>query len=225
MNSGWSGGHREPRLHARKHLDPLAAAVADLVPPRRHQRLHLDGNPDLLRTRRVHAVEPLRGHAHNRHRVIVHQEFLTDNLGVRGEARHPIIVAQHDRRMTLVDAIVFLRREHPPDGRAHPQGLEEVAGHEFRVDPLRLPAEAEGNIDAAAAEHAGERLGPLLEILVHRVGRHARSPIASYVRPGGPDHDELFGLRHGQEAEHQLIDQGEDGGVGADAKGERGHGN
>src|SRR5450756_2283279 len=91
--------------------------------------------------------------------------------------------------MALVDAIILLGREHASDGGAHAQGLEIVAGYEFRVDALGLAAEAEGNGGAEAAEHAGKRLRLLLEILVHGVGRHARSAIASHVGPGGPDHD------------------------------------
>src|ERR1019366_4829028 len=170
------------------------------------------------------AGETRRGDAHYGHGVVVHQEFPPDDVPVGGETRHPIFVAQDDGGMAFVDAIVLLGREHPADGGAHAERLEVVAGYEFGVDSLGLTAEAEGNGGAEAAEHAGERLRLFLEILVHRVRRHARSAIASYVRPGGPDHDELFGLRHGQEAQHQLIDQGEDGGVGADAEGQRGHG-
>jgi hypothetical protein len=87
-----------------------------------------------------------------------------------------------------------------------------------------LPAEAERDGGAEAAEYAGKCLCLLLEILVHGVGRHTRSPIAAHVRTGGPDHDELFGLRHRKQAQHQLVDQGEDGRVGADAEGKGGHG-
>ena len=51
---------------------------------------------------------------------------------------------------------------------------------------------------------------------------HARSAaITSYVRLGGLDLDELLGLCHGQEAQHQLVDKGEDGCVGADREGQR----
>ena len=44
------------------------------------------------------------------------------------------------------------------------------------------------------------------------------------MRAGGPDHDQLLRILDGQEAEHQLVDQGEDGGVGADSERERQHG-
>jgi hypothetical protein len=38
--------------------------------------------------------------------------------------------------MTFVDAIVLFRREHTPDGRAHAETLEVVAGNQFGVDAL-----------------------------------------------------------------------------------------
>jgi hypothetical protein len=42
------------------------------------------------------------------------------------------------------------------------------------------------------------------------------------VRTGRPDHDELLGIADGEEAEDELIKEGEDGGIGADSQGERG---
>src|SRR5260221_8998595 len=44
-----------------------------------------------------------------------------------------------------------------------------------------------------------KRLRLLLEILVHRVRRHVRAPIASHVRTGGPDHHQLRSEEHTSE--------------------------
>ncbi len=77
--------------------------------------------------------------------------------------------------MALVDAVVLLGREDASDGGLHAQRLEVVARRRVRastrsVCPLKLSET--GGVEAAEDVREGLRL--LLEVLVHRVGRHAR---------------------------------------------------
>ena len=73
------------------------------------------------------------------------------------------------------------------------------------------------------AEDVREGRRPLLEILVHRVGRRPRSLVAAQARSGGPDHLELLGMLDGKAPEDDLIEQREDRRVGADAERQREH--
>jgi hypothetical protein len=42
------------------------------------------------------------------------------------------------------------------------------------------------------------------------------------VRAGGPDHHQLLRLHHRQQAQHQLVDERENSGTGADSQRQRG---
>ena len=59
------------------------------------------------------------------------------------------------------------------------------------------------------------------EIVVDRVRMRARSHVAAIVCTALVEHDEPVRVPDGQKAEHELIHQGENGGVGANAEGER----
>src|SRR6185436_4685894 len=75
--------------------------------------------------------------------------------------------------------------------------------------------------DQAPADHFGQRLGALLILLVDGIRVHPRSHVAAVVRALLVEHHQLLGRFHRQLAQQDLIDQREDGGVGADAQRER----
>ena len=127
--------------------------------------------------------------------------------------------------MALVDAVVLFGGKDAAQGRPHAQGLEVIARDQLSGGAFGLAAESDRGIGLVAAEDRGKSRRALLEILVHGVGGHAHPAVAAHVRTGGPDHHKLLGIAHGQEAQQELVHQGEDGGIGADAQGQRGHRN
>jgi hypothetical protein len=92
---------------------------------------------------------------------------------------------------------------------------------QFALNTLGLVAKTDRKRRLVTAEDLRKRLRLLLEILVHRVRCPAIAPVAPHVRSGGPDHHELLGIFHREQAEHQLVDQRKNGGIGADAKRQR----
>ncbi len=114
------GLHGVTRLHAREHLDPLAAPVADIVPPRRHQRLHLDGHADLRRAAGSSPGSPPRKPPRSSSGSCSPASSAPPRSD-RPRIASPNIGSSAPPRVALVNAIVLLRREHAPHRRAHAQ--------------------------------------------------------------------------------------------------------
>ena len=83
------------------------------------------------RTRWIPPLNPAPTH-HDRHRIVIDENFLAEYTLVAGEACHPVVVAERDDRMALVELVVFLGIEHAPDGRLYSQRAKIVARHHFR---------------------------------------------------------------------------------------------
>ncbi len=100
------------------------------------------------------------------------------------------------------------------------------AGNQFHRHTFGLLAEGKARGIGKAAEHVGEDLVVLAEIAEHRMGDGVASPVAAVVAPFHGEQDELLGILDGEETEENLVEEGEDGGVGADAEsqGEDGYG-
>ncbi len=149
-------------------------------------------------------------------------DLAADDVGVGGETGFPVAVTQDRDGVAALDEIV-LRGEDAPHGRAHTEHGEVIAGDEFTGDELCASFVGQAEGVAEAAEHALEDLVLVAEILVHGVGNRVGAGIAAIVRTAGGEKDELLGIAHRQELKNQLIDQREDGGIGADSQGEREH--
>ena len=113
-----------------------------------------------------------------------------------------------------------VRREDAADGGPHAERLEVISGDQFPVDALGLAAEAHGerrrsgrNVGEAGAPAAGNP---------DTWGR--RTPARPRLFPMCGPVDEIItncsGF-HRQQAQEQLVDQRKDGGIGADAQGQR----
>ena len=211
------------RLQPREDLHPARPPVGHLEPGhRRHQRrLHQDRHADVRRGRRIEAGEARRRDADDRHRVVVDRDLPADDLRVALEAVHPVVVAEDDDRVAVVDAVVLLRGEDAPDRRLHAQHREEVAGHQLRVDPLGLVVDRQRRGHVAPRDDLGERGALLLEVHVHGVGVHPAPHVAAVVRPLLVDLHQRAGVGDRQAPQHHLVDQREDRGRRPDAEGER----
>jgi len=147
----------------------------------RHQvGLHHERDEKLRRVAEFHAVKALLRDPHHRHAVVVDQDVLADNLPVGGKNGVPVVIAQHYKRMAAGNLVV-IRCERAPRGGGHAEHREIRPRNQFRLDPLR--GAIEGHTDGAreSAEHFGEDLVVLFEVLVHGVGNRVASPIAAIV--------------------------------------------
>ena len=88
--------------------------------------------------------------------------------GLARKPAHPVVVAEHDDGVALVDLIVLLRIEHAPDRRLDPEHREVVPGDQLGLEPLGAVVDADRGRDQPAAQDFGQRLGSLLVVLVDR---------------------------------------------------------
>lgn len=225
LQGGLRGGDGEAGLEASEGLDPAGAAVGEGIPTWGEQRLHEDGYADLRGAGGIKADEAGGRDADDRHGIAVDGDFGADDLRVGGEAGDPIVVAEDDDGVALVDLVVFLGIEDAARGGLHTEGSEEIAGNEFGVDAFGFVAGRDGEGGGEAAEDFREGLRLFAAVLAVGIGTGVGAAVVAHVWAGRGDEDELFGVLDGQQAKHELIEEGEDGGISADAEGEREYGN
>ncbi len=214
-------------FETREHLHPALPSIVHVhpCPIRQHDGLHQDRHANLRRTGGIESTEPGGGDADDGHRVIVHQDLAPDDIAISVEAAHPIVVAEDDVGVAQINAVVLFGAEHAAESGLDAEHREVIAGDEFGADALGLIAQADGSVGEPATENLGERRGLLLKILIDGIGMHAPSHVGSVVGTFLVKHDQLVRILHGQQAEHHLVQQREDGGIGTDAESEREHGN
>ena len=114
---------------------------------------------------------------------------------------------------------VVIRSQGAPGGGAHTEDREEGAGHQVAADPLGASTGADVHVHAVAAEHAGKHRVVVGEVAIHRIGEdEAIAPPAAGVRAAALQQDQLVRGLDRHDAQQHLVDQGEDGGIGADAR-------
>ena len=213
---------RDAGLEPRHDRQPAAGAALEVVPGRRHLRLHRHRHHDVGVLADDDAEEAGRRHADDRHRQAVERDVAVQHAGIAGEAPHPVVVAQHRDRLSARRAIV-VRREGAADLRAHAEDVEEVAGHELAVHALGLSAGEQRQRRREAGDHAVEHRVLIPQVAVHRVRQGAVVERPSPERAGAVEHDELLGRLHRQHPQQHLVGEREDRGVRADAERQRQH--
>ena len=123
--------------------------------------------------------------------------------------------------MPLVNVVVLLRIEHAADRWLHAEHREIVSGNELGLHALGRIVDAQRGLRQSTANHLGQRLGPLLEVLIHRVRVHPGAGIAAHIRGVLVQHDELVRRADRQLAQDDLIEEGEDRGICADSQRQR----
>ena len=121
----------------------------------------------------------------------------------------------------LARAQIVLRREEPPRGAVDSEQWEIVAGDQFSDCNLALRAEAQRKSQAIAGHRAIEDLVLVANILIHAVGERVHAVVAAVVAAAPGEQHDAIGIFHRQQAQNQLIDQREDGGVRADPQRQR----
>jgi hypothetical protein len=150
---------------------------------------------------------------------IVDEDLLADDFRIPREPAHPVVVAEDDDGVTPVLLVVFRRVEDTADRRLHAEHREVVSRDELGLDALRLVVHADRGGNEPAANHFGQRLSPLLIVLIDRIRVHPRSHVVAVVGTLLVEHHQLVGACDRQLAEQQLIDQRENRGICADSQG------
>src|SRR5205814_867915 len=183
------------------------------------------GNEDFRREAEFHPVETCLGNADDGHFVIIQSESLTDDLGITGETRLPEVVVENNEGMATRDFIIF-RSEDAPHSGGDAESGEVGAGNEFHGDAFGLLADGKAGGSREAAKHVGEDIVVVAKISEHGMGNGVAAPVVAIVPSSHGEEDELLRSLDGQEAQQNLVEEGENGGVCADAEGQsqNGHG-
>ena len=233
----------DARLQPAEHVHPAAPPVLHVVPVRRHLRLHQHRHAHARDVADVHAVEAGLRHADDGERVVVDGDRLPDDPRIGAESRAPVVVAQHGDRAAASLAIV-VRCDDASHRGADAEHLEVRAGDELARHTLGLAVHADVHRDRTPGEQPGEDGGGpgavghcqadaregrgraaidevVAEIFVHRERQHVAARVAAVVVPRAVEEDELLGVFHREAPQEHLVDEREDGGIGADAEGDR----
>ena len=232
-------------LQSAEDIDPAAAPVVDVVPVRRHLRLHHQRHADAsarsrYRRRRIPACDtPMIGQ-----RIVVDRDRLADDLRVGAEPVAPIVVAQH-RNRAVASLFVVVRRDDAADRRADAEHLEIGAGHQLAGHALGLPVRRRRSSPPSGARTCPEKtVGRRRASGDRRLTRAERAPpirhrrscrgsprtserqhvaarVAAVVVPRAVEQHELVRVLHRQPPQQDFVDQREDRRVGADAQRDR----
>jgi hypothetical protein len=213
---------RHARLQPRHDRQPAAAAVLQVVPGRRHLRLHHHRHEHVGAFADDDAVEARRRDADDRHRLAVERHAAVEDRRVAIEAPRPVAVGEDDHRMSAWRAVVVLR-EGAADVRAHAEDVEVVAGDQLAVDAFGLAVGDERERRREAREDAVEHGILIAEVAIHRIREGALVESASLERARAVEDHEPLGRGDGKKPQEDLVGQRKDRGVGADAEGERQH--
>ena len=142
----------------------------------------------------------------------------SDDGGVGAEAPLPQTVAEDDDGVALRHFVLF-RAEGSAEGRAHSQQVEVGLGDELRGDALGLIDAGERHGAGIECGHGfeGAALGAPIEV----IGIGCAAALDFGALHVAPEFHQARRFGIGQRAQNDGIDHAEDGGVGADAEGQR----
>ena len=211
---GLCGGDRRPRREPRVDVGhPMPAFVL-------HRRAHV------VVVRRVIDVEVLLAggrvvrsgleDAHDQGFLHREVEDLSDGCRIRSE--HPLPVTMGEHRHGLCRFALVTRQQQPPELRPEAEELEKVGRHQSAGGPVRL----------AAAQHVEGPVAELDELIERRrLGLVVRDLGEREARVFDPRRDlrltqvhDPLGLGVGKRSKQNAVDDAENGGIGAHAKGE-----
>ena len=198
MEQGLQAGLRllesQARLEAAEDLRPAEAIriqagklrVGRLVP-------HRHRNANLRSAARFDSVESRLADADDGESPAVHHDLLTEDAGIRAKAAAPVTVAQHRHGMAALNQVVG-RGEHAAYRSADAQDRKVVAGDKIGSDQFRAALVRRTHSRGIRAEHAGEDLILVADLLVHRVGQPIGSVVAPVMVAATGQHHQLLGI-------------------------------
>src|SRR5713226_8130227 len=187
--------------------------------------LHHDRYEEFGRASELDAVETRLCNANDGHLVIVQQQILADDTGVAGKTSPPEVVTEDYVRMAAGNAI-FIGGEEATEKGPDSENREVRTRHHFELNEFRLAVRGEARGVGKTAKHFGKDFVVIAKIAKHGMGDGIAAPVAAVVVAAHGEKDELLGIFDGKEAQEDLIEEGENGGVCADAErqGEDGYG-
>ena len=212
---------RDPGPEPCEHADPSKQPLVERVPARCQLRLHHHRHEHACRTADFHAVEPRLRHANDGVGMSIDDERAVDDAGIRREAADPEAVADHGHWMTAGELVV-LRCQRPPERGANAQHREVGAGHDLPGHPFGPPGVADVERVSEAAEHAGEHVVVVAELLIDRVRQFtAVAPVTAVPAALERHLDQLVRIVHPQHSQEHLVHEREDRRIGANAERDR----
>ena len=226
VGSGLRAADIHAGLQPGEEVQPASAAIPEGVHGGDHLPLHGDGNVDIGGRAGNHAMESRGRHPDHHHGVPVQDHGLIENGAIVGETAGPVAVAQHGDRMRARGTVV-IRRQYPAHDGGHSQRLEEIPGDQFRARrfSVALPRQAGGR--AHAGDQGCEGGVAVAQIAVHGIGENGFVIIAgTRSRSGviGMQQHQPLRIPYRQRAQHHLVQQRKNGGIGANAQRQREHG-
>jgi len=213
------------RFEACEDVQPVEFAIVDGVPRGVNGLQHGDGNIKVRSVAGANTVKALLHDTDHHHGEAIHGQGLVQNRRVARQFIAPIGVAQHYHGIRARGAIV-LRREHSPDGGSYSQHLEKIAGDDFGGGLLRRTLPRQRDARSHTGDHAGESRVAIPQIAIHGVGKDGFVVVAGGVSRSvirGVEHHQALRIVHRERAQRHLIEEGKDGGIGADPQGQGEH--
>src|ERR1700728_2285936 len=147
-----------------------------------------------------------------------HANLGSDNVKRATEAALPEFIADHgDLRVGRAAGIAVLGSEQASENWSGAKLGVRLAGD--GDDTVQLENTTHFDVGSAAispSEQAGEDALVSFDLAKHRIGKRRFAVVTDQRKL-----DDAFGLTDGKFAEQQRVDEREDGGVGADAEGQR----
>ena len=159
-------------------------------------------------------------HTNHRHGVSVQQYRLIEDAGIATEAGLPIVVSENYYGMGAGKQVV-VDREAAAQRGIKAERVEPGAANEFRLDPLTAIVVAEVEGSGEARGHIFEDGVMVAKIPIHRVRESVLAPNHAALRTRAGERDQLSRVLHRDEAQQNLVRDGEHGTVRPDAKRER----
>ena len=150
-------------------------------------------------------------------RLVIEARALTDDVAPAAESLAPQRVADHGDARSAVHLV--RGGERTAKHRLHAEHVEEVRVDHRSRQPVRLIGGRERDARRAKAGETGEAV--MARAPVEKVRRVGAVETLSRQAIGAADQDEIAGARKRQRTQQHRVDHAEDGGVRADADGDR----
>ena len=149
---------------------------------------------------------PLRPNADDRQQLSVDNECASEDIGIRGEARHPVVVTEHGEGVPARNPVI-LGRERASERSADAEHVEVVAGNQLPCDAFGLALEADAERHAKAAQHAAEHVIVIANVTVGRVRQSVAAHRHAVTRAIPSDAHELVWAADRQRSQKHLIEE------------------
>ena len=214
------------RAQAANDVQPIRAVVVQIAPLRLNDRLHGDGHVEIGPAAPNHTVEARRRDSGDGERVAVDKQRLAGNRRLR-EMGSPEIEGEDGDWVGIGSSFVTWKQE-PAHSRLHAERRKVVAADHLYVDLLGLVVPGNACRGRRGGDESAEDFVVVAQIPVHGIGEvmvvagavSAFRMNMSFGAAGEAEDDELAWIVHRKSAQQRLVQQGEDGSIGANGESE-----